>query len=264
MKINCNFTVGKIFLFAAALLGMLVFVSPVVFAQQQSQKNFCTQLTVTTTKISDRLEELRLQLEAQRADEAKRLTDSRAVRTEQRTENRTRLDALRAENITAVEARAKTNTQKQTVAAFKASLSAAVTNRRAGIDAAVQTFQRGVDQAITSRKGSVDAAVITFKTSVAAAIDRVMADCALGGNQIAAHKVFIENLMKARQKMLGDRQIIEKVQVAVASLLAARHKAIQKAETDFQAALQKARVDLKTAFGESASASVSTSTNPQQ
>jgi hypothetical protein len=65
------------------------------------------------------------------------------------------------------------------------------------------------------------------------------------------------DLKTARDKYKSDIQAAEKIGDSIQALIKARRDAVAKAIEDFKAALEKAKVDLKAAWGETTSTEVS-------
>lgn len=223
------------------------------FAQTENEtpasKGFCTRASEITSKIDQQFANRFAKLEVKRQEILSKLGNLKDERDTRRTENRAEWNTNYQEHYAKLEARATTDAQKQTVTAFKVMVEAAIAARKAIVDAAIQAFRSGIEQVITNRKLAIDAAISAFRSSVSAAIEKVKSDCASLDSK-TVRETFRQSMKTALDKFKSDRQAIEKLYTSIEPLHTARKEAINKAIQDFKAVMEKARVDLKAAFGQ--------------
>jgi hypothetical protein len=238
---------------AAALVVATQAVIPAASAQVRPQgsvaQNFCSRITAFGAQIETRLNDRQTALKIKRDGEKKRLIDHRAAYQEKKKEVRTEAATKRNEALKKLEATVETEEQKNALIAFKAAMETAMTARKASVDAAQKAFQEGLDKVVADRKASSDAIVASFRAAVKAAFAAAKADCAAKTDPETVKENLKAALEAARQKFQTDRNALAKQGDAVKVLVETRQAAFQKAHDDFKAAAEKARDELKTAFG---------------
>jgi hypothetical protein len=147
--------------------------------------------------------------------------------------------------------KATTPEQQVAVEAFKAAADAAAQARQAAIDAAIKTFRDGLDKARADRQTAVDAALKTFAEAVKATEDKAKVDCGVAGTDPEQVRTAMRTSIEAARTTL--RQSIkqaEKVGEAAPALGEARRVAFDKALADYKTALEKAKTDFKAAVSQ--------------
>ncbi len=162
---------------------------------------------------------------------------------------RTKWDARRQEFYAKIEASATTDAQKQAVADFKSAVESAVATRKAAIDAAIAAYRAGLKALIAGKTDNNDQSLVQFQNAVQAAADKAKSDCEAGVDPKTVRQNFHASLLAARKNLVTDRQATEKIGTQLQALIDARQAAFKKAFDNFKAAMEKARADLKKAFG---------------
>jgi len=211
-------------------------------------KNLCTQIDSVTAqydqqfaakqkKLDDTYDKQSQQTALKRADNDKKLADTRAKGDDQQNQNFEKLQG-----------KAKNAPQSQALTAYESAITAAVTARRTAIDAALKAFRDGMDQALAVRKPALDTAVKTFQDTGTTAITAAKANCANGTDVKTVRTTLAAALKAARDKFQADRKAVPKLNTATDQLATARKAAIDKTMADFKAAAEKARATLKAAL----------------
>ncbi len=234
--------------FASAVVIINLAIPAVIFAQA----NICNRISDLSLKIGQRMDNLSAKIEEKVSQREQTIENRWQKRDGQKTENRTEWDANRAEHIAKLEERATTDAQKQAVAQFKETVNAAISARRAAIDSAIETFRKSVESAITARKTKLDDAENAYRNAVNTAYQKAQTDCASSVEPAQIRTALKANLKSAKEKFNSDREIIEKMQDSMETLIASRKQAVERAIQDFKTAMEKARTDLKAAFPKTA------------
>ncbi|MEK7610679.1 MAG: hypothetical protein AAB468_02940 [Patescibacteria group bacterium] len=209
----------------------------------------CARFEQAAHKLEHKVGERHDRLLAKKTERMTKLTERRADRLATRTEHRVDWTERRDEIFDRLEAKADTDAKKQALATFQQVVNTAVTTRRAAIDAAANTFHQGVDGAVNARQQAAETASQVFKKAVADALAKAQTDCAATGADAAAVKeTYRASVKQARETFNTARQAVEKMDLE--TLNTVRKAAFQKAADDFKATMDKARADLKVAFGE--------------
>jgi len=150
-------------------------------------------------------------------------------------------------HLSALESKATTDDQKKAVSTFENAVRKAIEKRRSAVDSARETFRSGVKSAVETRNGAMDTALATFEDAVSAAVSKAKSDCSSGKTPAEIRTALKASIQAARDKFASDRKL-QSVGTQVEALTKTRNAAIQKAETDFKAALASATAELKKAF----------------
>jgi len=209
----------------------------------------CSQLSTLATNVEQRLGETKSQLDAMRSRRDAMLTKLRGDRQDTLENKKMQADAARQQHIVTLNGLADTDAQKAAVTAFQNAVDQAVNARIASVKTANDVFQKGLDAAIAARKTQADTITRKYADAVKAAIAKAEADCAANQTQATVRSTLTSALQKARTQFMTDRQTIVKIDTTVKTLVDARGRTVQKARQDFVAAIQKAREDLRSAFG---------------
>lgn len=132
---------------------------------------------------------------------------------------------------------------------FKKTVEKAVTNRRDVIDNATGDFRKSVDEVVASKKADVTTAIDVFQSSVDTAFKKAEADCADKADPKTVRDTLTTSMKDAREKLQESRRSFEKTSESIPVLAEAKKTAINEAMQDFTATIEKARTDLKAAFG---------------
>jgi hypothetical protein len=158
-------------------------------------------------------------------------------------------DANLKNQFSALEVNAQTDAQKTAVTNFETITNAAVATRRLAVDSAIKTFRAGMQNTITTRQGQLDQLVSTSATSRQTLWSKAEADCAAGVDAKTVMANLKSGLQAIRTQTQTDKQNVVKTNTVVATLVAARKAAFDKAFSDFKATMEQARISLKKAFG---------------
>ena len=211
--------------------------------------NFCTNLPKLKTQIETRLTAAQSKLKASQDKRLANLQERQSKRAEQLKALRAAQDAARAAIYVKLTAKATTTAQSQAVVKFKADMEAAVIVRRSAVDAAIATYWTALNNDLKNRQAAVMTAEQNFISAMNTALSTASSECgsATAGATVRAH--FGTSIEAAKSKFAQDRKAIDKFGPQVKISILARNQAIQKAVTDFKAAVEKARVELKVVFG---------------
>jgi hypothetical protein len=217
---------------------------------EKRNDTFCERFTDQSKKISDRITERAGRIENRITSREDRYSERRENRDAKLSEKRSAQDERYSERYASLEATADTDAEKKAVVVFRKAMDAALDVRREVVDDALEAFRTGVDAAITGRKSSMENTLKTFESSVDAAIASAKSACESGTDPATVRENFRESLESAREKLKNDRSNMETVGQKVKALAETKKTALAKALADFKAAAEKARTELKTAFGE--------------
>lgn len=213
--------------------------------------NFCARFEKAFDKLQTRAAAKRDKLAEKKNQRLQNFKAQWEKRDQKLAEYRKRIDERRNDRYAGLEARAQTDAQKAAIEKFKADVEAAVAARKAAIDAAIKAFREGVDAATKQRLEAIKGAGDTYKAAVDAAVAKAKADCAAGVEPAAIKQQFHDSMKAAQDAFAKARADIEKLQPQLEALKATRNNAVKKAIDNFKAALQKAKTELKAAFGQS-------------
>jgi len=157
---------------------------------------------------------------------------------------------VRDEAFARVDKRAQSTAEKTAAQNFKAAVQAALNARRAAIDAARTAFRAGIDQIIQSRTSAETAVISAFKKAESVAVTKAKSDCSHKVPSATVKANLRTALKNGRETFITSIAAIKKSDDAVKALLDARIQLIQKAQSDFQMAIENARTQLKAAFNE--------------
>lgn len=254
-KIVHNATAG------AALLSMVipsiasaqtrVSIRPVIKADIRADVRVaaCNDIGTQVARLQASVDKVRGNVMERRDERQGKLTERRDERAGKVDEHRESALEFRADAQAKLMARADTDAKKAAVTQYQTSVKAAVDARIAAYKTANDTFRSGVDAVVVARKTIVDNAVTAFRTSMNAALEKAKADCAAGVENATIHSDFNTSVQAARRKLQADRQGIDSNGDQVRALAKTRNDAHAKALATFKATMEKARADLKLAFG---------------
>ncbi|TSC91722.1 MAG: Uncharacterized protein CEN90_186 [Parcubacteria group bacterium Licking1014_17] len=229
-------------------LSVLAAVSPSPNAG--ANNTFCSRINTVSTRVEQRIVDRQARITKSENDREAKLAERFADRLTRVAKNRAETDAKRAEKIALLESKASTDAQKVAVTVFKTALNNAIAARRTAINAAMKVFQDGVKQAVESRKNSVEALVANFKASAEAALQKAKNSCAAGTDSKTVRQTYLNDMKAARDAFQNGKQSLDKIGDEISNLAKVRNQAVQAAADAFKTAVEQARQQLKTAFGE--------------
>ena len=213
-------------------------------------QNFCAKVDHELIK-TDKEDTVKLTfLQEKRAASEARRAKNKAELDKRKADNRADRDAkLDEKEVKVAENTNLTDAQKTAVATYNTTVEAALKARRDAVDAATKTFRDAVDKLQTAHSTSVDSVKKAHDNAVEAALTKAQADCKAG---VAAETVKANMktaLEKARETFVSTKQDVAKLGPEIAALTKTRNAALEKARETFQAAIEKAKADLKTGLG---------------
>src|SRR3989344_1125947 len=147
-----------------------------------------------------------------------------------------------------IEALAKTDGQKTAVNNFKTAMENAVSARKNAVKTAALEYRQEIDRIIALRNSAIDNAVRNFKNSNQAAVKKAKTDCAAGVRPPIARTTFVSSIRTARSNLISNKQKIGIPSSLVKSASTEYKNTVAKANQDFKAASEKARLELRVAF----------------
>lgn len=220
------------------------------------KSGFCLQVEKLSSKIDQRLTEREEKIKEAQTGRTQNFKDKRDNRDSELEQFREKWNANRDQFYAKLAEKADTNAKKQALEKFKVSVEAAVKTRRAAIDKAINDYRAAVDKLVASRKTAIDAAKVTYRNAIRSAFKNANDACAK--NDVDPAKVREQlkaDLGAARNKYQSDVQAAEKIGQSIQDLIKTRREAVAKAIEEFKTTLEKARVDLKEAWGTEGSSS---------
>ena len=229
--------------------------------------NFCTNISNFATKIQKQVADLNKQLDQDKNKMAQDVDKDKHDQQGQLNSERDHANQLRGADFTKLEQRAQTDAQKQAVQVFETAVNAAVAARRTAIDKALADFKTAFDSVFQQRQTNLDAARNAMIAALNAALQKAQTDCTAGVDPSTVRQNFSTALKTAQQNFVNSRKSLDKAGPQVKALEKNRNTAIQKANSDFNAALKAATAQLKLAFPKPDHATTTPTTspaNPQQ
>ncbi|MDD4902466.1 MAG: hypothetical protein PHE24_05015 [Patescibacteria group bacterium] len=217
--------------------------------QEKVKNSFCAVFTDQQVKAKEKLADGAGKIEIKRAQNLIDLNKKRLDRDVKLAEKKMLLEEKIVKNFSKLEKRASTTVEKEALAAYKAAVTKAISDRREAIKTAIDAYRAGMDKAMADRKAAINQATKNYNDAVKAAYEKAKTDCASGQDEKTIKDTLKKALAVAHEKLVKERQGVEKLKIDIKPLLAARQTAIAKANTDFKAALEKAKTEFKTALG---------------
>jgi len=214
-------------------------------ATTPAKSNFCTSIEQVSAKVSANIADREGKYTAKRDERMTTLSERYDKRDQTRSEKRDTWDSLREGWRAKLTARATTTAQKEAVTKFIADIDSAVATRRTAVDGAVASFRTAVEAAIKERQTAVDGALASFKLATDVALAGAKADCASGVAPKTVRTTYVTAMKAAREKLQTTIKGLAKKQDTLKAVADARRVTVQKAITDFKAAAQKAKLELK-------------------
>ncbi|HLN19000.1 MAG TPA: hypothetical protein VK255_02405, partial [Patescibacteria group bacterium] len=211
--------------------------------QVQKQENLCQRISDLANREQERL----TQRTKNSGDRFQNWQQKTTEKDSELANLRSSWDDNRNDQFKKLEEKATTDAQKKAVADFEAAVKAAIAARRTAVDAAITTFREGVKKLISDRSESVSSGFSAFTKAVQAAYGTAKSDCA-NSKDPATIRTTLRNSIQAARAKFHSEKTSAKVGGNIQTLIDARRTAVNKAMTDFKAAMEKARTDLKKAF----------------
>lgn len=209
---------------------------------------FCKLIAELSSRIDQRLTAREAKIEERRAERTYTIAEHWQKRDEKKEEVRTRWSENREEHFAKLEEKLGSDAKKQALAQFRIAATEAIKVRQEAINKGIDEFRLGVQNAIAERKKAVDDAKKVFKDAINAAFAKAKTDCENGIDSATVRTNLQQDLKAAKDKYKSDIQNIEKLQVKMKELIAAKKAATEKAIADFKAALEEAKADFKAAL----------------
>lgn len=217
--------------------------------QNQLINTFCNRFLELSSKLQERIENRELKIQ-EKAKERLNIQTRRIQQDEAMEEKRSEWDQNRSEHFAKLEEKAGTDSQKQALVAFKQAVEAAVLARRTAMDSAIDKFRNSLDKIISSRKSEVDDAVKAYKNAITTMLEKAQSDCESLVSPQAVRTALRQGMETAKKGFTDNKQEIEKIKDEADAARLEFKAAKEKAISDFNSAMEKARQDLKTAWGE--------------
>lgn len=214
------------------------------------QEKICENLAERSSRLQERLGDRYEKIMERKAKRTTAFDEKRDERDVTLDEQRAERDANRTEMYEKLVERAGDDaTKKAAVSAFQSAVEQAVSDRKKAVDAAITAFRSGIDTALGNRKNTIEASVADFKSAIEQAVSEVKKSCEAGTDPATVRATFEASLKAARADISDDRAAAEKVGTQVKALAETKRAAFLSAHETFKVAMEKARSDLKAAFG---------------
>jgi len=216
---------------------------------EKATEVFCSKISSLSSKVNQLVSEKMNKLELRRGERDKKLGEKRTEINQKLQDSREKWDRNRAEQYAKLEEKADTDAKKQALLNFKSAIDGAVADRRAAINSAQDAFRTGIDQLLTSRGIKADQIVGEYRAEIEEVIKKVETECASGASSAGVIQDAKKVLKTARERYTSGRQEMEKLGEQIKVLVDTRKTAFEKAKSDFMSVMDKAKADLKIAFG---------------
>lgn len=207
--------------------------------------SYCTEIDSLAAKLLGSIAEQERNYKRVSGERMQELTDRRTVQATAELNRRSIWDENRNEHFKLLEARAKTPAEKKAIATFKSSIEKAVTSRKSAVDSAHAAFRVSADKALKDRLVTFNAATTTFKVAIDRAAAKARAECVAKQSSTTARDVFRTALKDARTSF--ENAVKNLALVNVDTAVKVRNAALEKAQKDFAASVDKALKELKAA-----------------
>jgi hypothetical protein len=235
----------------AGAFALSILVSPFAgFAAETKVKggSFCNKIDAVTEKINTRLVTHLDKFAVRKNTRIANISKRRVTRDENRADHREIKDIKVDTRISNLTAKADTEAKKLAVVSFEQSVNSAISQRRATVDEAVLKFRNGVDNLITTKFNSIDNSAAVFKQSVNEAIVAAKNSCA-NGTDSEIVRTTMRNSIKVAQDKFKTNRIDTSIEADINALVEIKRQSIDGAVVKFKADMEKAKADLKIAFG---------------
>jgi len=249
--ILANLTMKAHFKIFIILFFLICFVFPLIVFGQNKPEQQCLRYADTLSKFQQALSDKAVKI-SEMLIESDSIFDRRQENKEKLKANRAESDEKRPDYYVKLAEKAKTDSQKLAVETFKATVEAAIKTRRDAIDAALDVFHASVKNTVSARKSAIELAVNNYRAAAKAAAGKAELDCESGILIETVRNTFKESLKIAKDKLMADRQSVDKIRDGVNEADDVFKYAKNKAVNDFRKDLNQAKDVLKESFNESA------------
>jgi len=218
--------------------------------QDKRQGEFCSRFAEQAGKIALNLNDRGKKYETRIDERTEKRESKRDEREGKLEEKRGEGDARRSEMYAKLEEKADTDAKKLAVVEFKKDVDAAIEVRRDAFDATIATFRQGVDALLAGRKDGKTEVLAAFKVKVDAAVAQAKTDCDGSKSPEEVRTTFKNSLKDARTELQVVRKENNQIKDGILELVTARKAAVKAAQAKFKTDLEAAKLELKTAFGE--------------
>lgn len=215
---------------------------------QNERKAFCQRLENEKTKLSGLANENKDKLRENRELRVETLKDRVEKRGERIDDRRQTFDDRREAQFKKLDDRAQTDAQKQAVSAFRSALETALEAKRSSIDSARIAYQQGLQKLIESRNADLVSAAQTLRAQTEAAFSQAQTDCAANADAKTIRENLQTAVKAAREQFQNQGQNLKSYHDQIKTLQDSRDQAFKKAAANFQAAIEKAKNELKAAL----------------
>lgn len=217
---------------------------------KQAGAKFCDRLDTRLSNLEKMVSERETKFESRMSEREGHLQKGRSERDKNIQDMRARSLANREERFAKMSGKSLTEEQKKALLEFQETVKKLVADRQKAMDAGRDAFRTGVDKLISERKTKLEALLAQMKSSVEEAVAKAKKDCASGVDPETVAKNMKDSVAKARQTFKDEVAKLPKVSDSMKTLVEAREKVFEKANSDFQAGLEKAKEVLKSKIGQ--------------
>lgn len=241
-----------------SLVAVSLLISPfATFAKEnQMQKDkidkvggFCNKLDQLQAKVTDKVGNKEDKFGLNKSQRIDKLSKGRSERDLIRQENWLGRDDKVDARITALLAKADTDAKKTAVTNFSLAIKDSIRVRRDSVSTAINTFRTGVNDLIKNKFGSVDGSVTTLRNSIDAAFANAKTSCTNGTSEATIKETLKTTIKSAIEKFKSDKSDA-KIKDEIQALADTRKASVDTAIAKFKTDTEKARADLKAAFGD--------------
>lgn len=216
--------------------------------------NVCERVALQADDIKKRIDADWKEVGEKRDKAGTSINERKLLRTTESTEMRAKEDARLAEMIAKLEEKAASTAEKAAVVEFTSDATAAISARRTAIDRANKIFSDGLAALLAERKTKMDAAAATYKSAISSALTTFQSNCKRkANNDESAMATYRKAIASARQTFMASHQRLTPMDDRLKKLMDTHKASVEKAQKDFRTAMEKARAELKVAFGEESS-----------
>lgn len=229
-------------------------ISPVfAFAETnvKNQNNFCANVDSVAQRINEQMTKKSENLLNKQNGRFDKITENRKGHDEKLDSKRDENQIRRDNKIDALMQRADTDVKKAAVNKFNSEVKTAINSRQSAIDTAIKNYRDGVDSLLKNKFSMIDSNYTQLKSSVDLAISTAKTSCANGADPKTVRATMQSSIKTAHEKYRSTRvdKAQSEIKTELKTLMDTRNLAIKKAQDDFKTVVEKARVELKTAFG---------------
>lgn len=218
--------------------------------QANRQENFCEQLSGRIESMQSRLIERKRAFVDRRENRGDLLGGKRDDRDNALNDTRETQDERRNSWYAKLEVAADTDAKKDAVTEFRKTVENAVETRRDAVNAAIESYRNSVDALVASQKETRTSALDAFSSAMEAAAAQAKSDCEAGKGAATIRSTFQTSLKSANTQLQSERKENTNLSTTLKGLVETKRTAMKSAHNTFKSTLERARVNLKAAFGE--------------